>query len=1556
MNNPMKEYIDIEIKKRQEIYRISTSQIKSDFAREKADIEAYNGRQLLELIQNADDEAIDNLPKHILISFENNVLSISNYGEPFSEEGIESLMYSNTSSKRDRKKDLIGNKGTGFRSILSWADYVTINSGDLHVRFSDEHSQRKLVSTFESVGRTLPSNVCSATLAFPEWLEDCSAQGDFTTTVSIKVKDNTDIAEDIKKQIEALDENLLLFLNRTEQVDIDMPEMRIRYSKTTEGDRVQLRKSVNGSIISDRTWTLNRCEGYVADDNDESKQKSYNVVVAYCSEGIAQTEQHVYSYFRTNVDFPYPKFLIHASFLLDQSRNHLIKSKTNETILRAAAKLLVETATAVGRQKTSNYDIIDLLIAQRTLATDIKNFDTYIVEAARDASIFPNVNGKYISFTDDTKWYNNGLAKCLRGKGFEQCLLHVEEGSDRENFIKSVADDDWRIYDYEYISKILSKQLARQDGTDFTTDNGKEIVRNRVKLAFAFYNQYRWSIYYNKAICPGFFVNTAGKTIPYNPDNPAFLLEEDMEIETLPGFINFEIIHPYMRDFLIKYINRDNVNTFDDVEDLSRFNIKKFNLERITEHIRTSFDTIIKTSKPSQAKTKWKRMIAWFWNNQGSFIDKKIRTTFPFLTKKGEFVISSKLYYGKEYGNDLCERLFEKHPELLISDIKDILPTGIDAKSIIRFLGIFGVAALPRIYINKHWRHNRFREEYIKRVLEKLHFPLPVGKDRFKSLDDLLYRLTSIAIYRYEIDELTIILNECSTETIIEWILSDSKLREILSTKKDVVAVKDAVQILWDRKREPVTLPELTEPYSYLYDCFITTPWIEANGQRYLPGNCMLDLESDCDLSPILVSPNVSDYIKNVKGNPRDQKKKYSSVLQSMGVKKGYGEGGFPELPLDTIYSVLMLLPDKENSERIAARMYEAFVTSNETYSEIDQCKERGRFFAEGKVLCDDGYYPVSEARYLPEKNVSRRILESCNVLSVPSRRSAKVVEKYLGVKRLEVHEELYGTPVVHPENDQFSLEYRRFVPLAFAYRLADIKADSDVKDEARKISNISITICSELRSSFDGSVYELYDYEFITGENHDVYLKVPEDFSVSRNMGHNLALASAIANILCSNLDISSSLSKFRELFNLGNNKDREELLLQDIESRSIIVRAKEALDFSEDLQEEFVRIVSTITGRDCSAEKSVADALDFDDFSSIANARSIIRLFKTLGVDVSDYNAEIPSERINLCPYYEEEVDRRKARLEDQYKVSCFRRLEKGSLQDKKTLVKALTGFRSIRIPVENTVYFDMDEAIEKALGINFEAEPVNLVSLYNANLDAWESKLEDKSALEEFLTEQENVSLVYYGEFGELNKRYSELLKSHVKEEAPIEEPQNQTIRMLTGVPITAAPLSASSSSGGRKVGFIKKESSKENERTGLKGEQLVYDELKKSGEYERVNWLSENAKKAKVCPEGKAGLGYDFEVFDKDGNRFLIEVKASKTSVFEGIRFQLSDNEYRTAMDNPNSYRIYYVGNVFDAEPEIIILDNFIVDGEISDSFSVLCKKEFSITAELATSAK
>ena len=55
------------------------SRIIHDCNIEKEKLQDYHGRELLELLQNADDEAVDNLPKKVKISFKDKVLEVSNY-------------------------------------------------------------------------------------------------------------------------------------------------------------------------------------------------------------------------------------------------------------------------------------------------------------------------------------------------------------------------------------------------------------------------------------------------------------------------------------------------------------------------------------------------------------------------------------------------------------------------------------------------------------------------------------------------------------------------------------------------------------------------------------------------------------------------------------------------------------------------------------------------------------------------------------------------------------------------------------------------------------------------------------------------------------------------------------------------------------------------------------------------------------------------------------------------------------------------------------------------------------------------------------------------------------------------------------------------------------------------------------------------------------------------------------------------------------------------------------------------------------------------------------
>ena len=101
----------------------------------------YSGRELYEMLQNADDEGS---PKVEIILTEDDRLHIRNWGDrPFTEGGLLSIMRSFLSTKTgDAYKNAtikpIGNKGLGFRSLLNWSDEITIHSNGVKCSFSED--------------------------------------------------------------------------------------------------------------------------------------------------------------------------------------------------------------------------------------------------------------------------------------------------------------------------------------------------------------------------------------------------------------------------------------------------------------------------------------------------------------------------------------------------------------------------------------------------------------------------------------------------------------------------------------------------------------------------------------------------------------------------------------------------------------------------------------------------------------------------------------------------------------------------------------------------------------------------------------------------------------------------------------------------------------------------------------------------------------------------------------------------------------------------------------------------------------------------------------------------------------------------------------------------------------------------------------------------------------------------------------------------------------------------------------------------------------------------
>ena len=1538
----MKSFIEGKVKKRISGYRNENELIGSEYARENELGRSYKGREILELIQNAEDELTDNLPKEVYISFDGNVLSIANYGEPFSEEGITSLMYSNTSNKKNRKKKVIGNKGTGFRAILGWADEIRIDSADLHIKFSHKHAQDVLKNEVFK-GEELAKGKKAATLVFPEW-QDEPYEGNYTTEISLTVKKNERVTADIREQLENLNGNLLLFLNRTEKLIVNLEGREFYFEKKNiSKDKIQLSKIEDGEVVYSKEWFLNRRDGAIGDEN-------YSIVIAYDMDGEIPENPYIYTYFQTDVRFPFP-VLLHADFNLNGDRNHLVKNdSSNAQILSDAAELLIDTAIKV-YDKGVSYNRLLFLIPDEELEVELQRYDFLgiLKEKMKIAELFPTVNSKYVAYSEDLKFYTSGLAKYLTGRDFLDLLMY----SDYTEVDELLEEFSYSSYSYTEIAGKVKRWVASRKVTD---ENIRKIAYTAIQFLNEFENSYGFKIYEDQR--PSFFFNVERNLIPGGTS--VFLLDDEYEVSKPPKFAKVEFMDPYMRNYFYKRLKEDDNDEDTDaiIEKLGAYNVREFNSIELMDHMNDVIQTKIDDGKLKDARDRWKTLIKWLWTNRSLLFDSGESFSINFLTRNNDLQPSVELFYGKEYGNQLGEDLLGSIlPEYMVCDISEYIDGS--GEEVIAFLRLFGVSEIPQMFVNNDTEYTGYNTDncdgYIRTLFSKLKYPITLDNtDVFQNVDEFCRQVNHVELKRTEIPFLKQILSMSSTEAILRWIRIDTRLQNHLFTGYENSNL--SVQVIWGDRRTARPLATIGRPYSYIHLLFMTTPWVQVNGKRFKLTDCILGLDNcGVDLSAYIVEPDIPEYIKNIDGPKGKLRKEYQGIFEKLQVKRDIAD-----LPVSKIYAILNYLPIVENSEEFARRLYNSIIDRSDfELTDADKkCIEFVEFRKSGKILTNNGFQLASESYYLDGKDVCDKVAKTYNLITIPKKRSKARIKELFGVDQLILIGEIVGQPVTHPENGLFANDLKQFKVMAFTYRIGKV---SDIKKEARQFRELEINICTAIKVAYkterdtEPKTIDLDDYEYILDGKNTYYLKVPVDIDF-RGMKHNMLLASAVANIFSSYLDVSELVPRYRELYYAGNSDDRKALIDQEYEDEAALRKSKELLIADEDTQEEFVAIMTKLSGK---AEKLLmpyVEVIDFEEFSAEYNVPPLIDILRYIGINVGDYNAELPPVAIDFRPYYESEVKNKLPLYREKYKLTWYNRLLSRDLQEQISLVANFLLFDSIDIRVENDVNFNVDQAIIDQLEIDENVEMIDLVALYNRNYAAWKSKQVDLRYIDEFMNKPDNMSLVYYAKFDELTKRYVAYCSEFAKEESdsngatsPKAEPRMVEAFKPTTKPVVITRRKVKSRTT---TGFTNKTTKKEQEKIGFIGEQLVYAYLLENQSNKKVEWVSENAKKAEINPEGGAGYGYDIEFVDSEGKRKYVEVKSSAGGVTSGVRFYMSDYEYKFGSEHPEDYMIYYVADAKSSHPQILIFDNvFNENHEFNKKcFGVDVSSEYTITAQ------
>jgi len=360
----------------------------SAYNREIETEKEYNGRQLLELLQNADDENSDEVK--IELDTQSNQLSIKNRGcgcTAFSAKGVRSLMISNLSSKTSKK--YIGNKGLGFRSIINWSENITIRSNALSIEFSNKVVHQafdEIFSVEERASIRQEQNLSTSVypipfLSMPKIADDINQ--DWVTSIDIVYK--AEFLSDIQKQISELKSEILLFLNSIKCLNIFV-----------DGECV---KSIEKTSLNEK-WNVYERKGVLPKKfwDKENEEEFFDLKIALQS-NLECDIREVFSYFPTKlaVDFP---FIIHGTFELNSSRNEINDSSKNRYILEELVNLIVDTAKSLTVDGIS-YKAIELLsyTNPNNILLGLGFYDA-IDNAIDTLAVFPCLDGEYRKKSD----------------------------------------------------------------------------------------------------------------------------------------------------------------------------------------------------------------------------------------------------------------------------------------------------------------------------------------------------------------------------------------------------------------------------------------------------------------------------------------------------------------------------------------------------------------------------------------------------------------------------------------------------------------------------------------------------------------------------------------------------------------------------------------------------------------------------------------------------------------------------------------------------------------------------------------------------------------------------------------------------------------------------------------------------------------------------------------------------------------------------------------------------------------------------------------------------
>lgn len=354
-----------------------------------ADLYTDSKRFIYELLQNADDSAIDNKAVKVWIKIFDDYLVVAHSGKPFSARDLQGICNVNNGTK---KADLTktGYKGIGFKSVFGQSNKVTILSNKEYFRFDSSYpfewkwEDSKIVweikndRQFQFPWQIIP--IYTECEEIPKTVHEFLKNIEATVATIVQMKNATETSQAVRNLSQNL--NMFLFLKNISEINFDVIEPSCIEIKRSSEDKIVLKNgntSKTDWLISTICLPIPKEVKAVLQDERNIPEKLLNtdsievtLAAKVGKDGITKTSEHemlLYSYLPTDERKYSLPVLVNTSFLTTANRESLhADSKWNQWLFKNIA---IEIFNWISRLVTTEYSFQ----AYQLIPKDIRNDD-----------------------------------------------------------------------------------------------------------------------------------------------------------------------------------------------------------------------------------------------------------------------------------------------------------------------------------------------------------------------------------------------------------------------------------------------------------------------------------------------------------------------------------------------------------------------------------------------------------------------------------------------------------------------------------------------------------------------------------------------------------------------------------------------------------------------------------------------------------------------------------------------------------------------------------------------------------------------------------------------------------------------------------------------------------------------------------------------------------------------------------------------------------------------------------------------------------------------------